>query len=72
MLNQVFTNILVNACQAIEGKGTITITTNYQGETLTVSIKDTGKGISEKEINKIFTDKVLTNGDNINNIYNSN
>ena len=62
MLNQVFTNILVNACQAIEGKGTITITTNYQGETLTVSIKDTGKGISEKEINKIFTAGYTTKG----------
>ena len=50
MLNQVFTNILVNACQAIEGKGTITITTKFEGETLTVSIKDTGKGIPEEEI----------------------
>lgn len=62
MLNQVFTNILVNACQAIEGKGTITITTNYQGETLTVSIKDTGKGIPEEEINKIFTAGYTTKG----------
>lgn len=62
MLNQVFTNILVNACQAVEGKGTITITTDYQGETLTVSIKDTGKGISEKEINKIFTAGYTTKG----------
>lgn len=62
MLNQVFTNILVNACQAIEGKGTITITTNYQGETLTVSIKDTGKGIPQEEINKIFTAGYTTKG----------
>ena len=62
MLNQVFTNILVNACQAIEGKGTITITTGYQGETLTVSVKDTGKGISQDEINKIFTAGYTTKG----------
>lgn len=62
MLNQVFTNILVNACQAIDGKGTITIATNYQGETLTVSIKDTGKGISKEEINKIFTAGYTTKG----------
>lgn len=62
MLNQVFTNILINACQAIEGKGTITISTNYQGETLTVSIKDTGKGISKDEISKIFTVGYTTKG----------
>ena len=62
MLNQVFTNILVNACQAIEGKGTITISTNFEGETLTVSIKDTGKGIPKDEIDKIFTVGYTTKG----------
>ena len=62
MLNQVFTNILVNACQAIEGKGKITITTSYEAETMTVSIKDTGKGIPEGEISKIFTAGFTTKG----------
>ena len=62
MLNQVFTNILVNACQAIEGKGKITITTFYEAETLTVSIKDTGKGIPEDEISKIFAAGFTTKG----------
>ncbi len=62
MLNQVFTNILVNACQAIEGKGTIIISTNFEGETLTVSIKDTGKGIPKDEIDKIFTVGYTTKG----------
>lgn len=62
MLNQVFMNILVNACQAIDGNGKIIITTNYQGETLTVSVKDTGKGIPEDEIAKIFTAGYTTKG----------
>ena len=62
MLNQVFTNILINACQAIDGKGTIIISTSYQGETLTVSIKDTGKGIPEEEISKIFSAGYTTKG----------
>lgn len=62
MLNQVFTNVLVNACQAIEGSGKITITTSYTPETLTVSIKDTGKGIEKSEINKIFTAGYTTKG----------
>ncbi len=55
MLNQVFTNILINACQAIEGKGTITITTEYKDKKLVVKIKDTGKGIPKNQLNKIFT-----------------
>lgn len=62
MLNQVFTNILVNACQAIKEKGTITLTTNFEGESLTVSIKDTGKGICEDEIDKIFAAGYTTKG----------
>ncbi len=62
MLNQVFTNILVNACQAIEGDGQIIITTGYEAETLTVSIKDSGKGIPEEEIPKIFTAGYTTKG----------
>ncbi|MCI1273065.1 MAG: ATP-binding protein [Clostridiaceae bacterium] len=61
-LNQVFTNILVNACQSIKDKGTITITTLYEGETLTVSIKDTGCGIKSEDINKIFTAGFTTKG----------
>ena len=55
MLNQVFTNILINACQAIPNKGTIEITTEYNNKKLAVKIKDTGKGIPENELSKIFT-----------------
>ena len=62
MLNQVFTNVLVNACQAIEGSGKIKITTSYTPKTLTVSIKDTGKGIEKSEIDKIFTAGYTTKG----------
>lgn len=55
MLNQVFTNLLVNACQAIEKSGIITITTEFSNNTLIVKIKDNGKGIPKENINKIFT-----------------
>ena len=54
MLNQVFMNILMNACQAIENKGTITISTDIAENNLVVKIKDTGKGIKKENINKIF------------------
>ncbi|MCD8377297.1 MAG: HAMP domain-containing histidine kinase, partial [Candidatus Gastranaerophilales bacterium] len=62
MLNQVFMNILVNACQAIEDKGTITITTSFKENLLRISIKDTGKGISEKDRAKIFLAGYTTKG----------
>ena len=55
MLNQVFTNILINACQSIDGNGKITITTEFKNKKLIVKIKDTGKGIPQNQLNKIFT-----------------
>ena len=54
MLNQVFMNILVNACQSIKDKGTITITTEYKNNTLFVKIKDTGSGIDDGIKEKLF------------------
>ena len=62
MLNQVFTNILINACQAIEGKGKITITTEYKDKKLIVKIKDTGKGIPKNQLSKIFSVGFTTKG----------
>ena len=62
MLNQVFTNILVNACQAIDGQGTITITTEYRNKNLVVKIKDTGKGIPQNQLSKIFSAGFTTKG----------
>lgn len=52
MLNQVFMNILVNAVQAMNGNGILTIDTKYVKNNLIVKIKDTGIGI--KEPDKIF------------------
>ena len=54
MLNQVFMNILMNACQAIETKGKITISTEIDEDNLVVKIKDNGKGIKKENLNKIF------------------
>lgn len=62
MLNQVFTNILINACQAIEGKGKIIITTEYREKKLVVKIKDNGKGIPQNQLSKIFSAGFTTKG----------
>lgn len=62
MLNQVFTNILVNACQAIKDKGKIVISTEFQDSNLIVKIKDNGQGIPKENLNKIFTAGYTTKG----------
>lgn len=53
-LNQVFMNILVNAAQAIEDQGTIHITTRHEKDQAIITISDTGKGIPEEELPRIF------------------
>jgi signal transduction histidine kinase len=61
-LNQVFMNILSNAIDAIDDKGTITINTSISNRTIQVSIKDTGQGIPEKIREKIFDPFFTTKG----------
>jgi len=53
-LNQVFMNLLVNAAQAIEVRGTITIRTGQDGERVWVEVSDTGKGIPPENIQRLF------------------
>ena len=60
MLNQVFTNILQNAIQAIKGEGNISIDTNFVNNNLVVKIKDNGCGIKEPQ--KIFDLGYTTKG----------
>ena len=54
-LNQVFMNLLVNAAQAIEERGNITIRTGRQGDKeVWVEVADTGKGIAPENLNRVF------------------
>ena len=61
-LNQVFLNILNNARQAIEGKGTITVATSHSDGDVTVAISDTGSGIPRDKIAKVFDPGYTTKG----------
>jgi signal transduction histidine kinase len=61
-LNQVFMNLLANASQAIVGEGKIFIKTSYDGEIVTISIKDTGKGMTEEVKRHIFEPFYTTKG----------
>ncbi|OQY56270.1 MAG: hybrid sensor histidine kinase/response regulator [Candidatus Parabeggiatoa sp. nov. 2] len=53
-LNQVWTNLIHNALQAMEYKGTLTIDVSRQDNQVFISITDSGKGIAEDIKEKIF------------------
>ena len=66
-LTQVFLNILKNGCEAIRNDGEVEVTTRFvsdflrvegmgnRSKMIAVDIKDTGEGINEEDIKKIFT-----------------
>lgn len=53
-LNQAFTNILVNAAQAISAPGMITIKTWAQADDIYIKITDNGCGMSQSALSHIF------------------
>jgi signal transduction histidine kinase len=53
-LNQVWTNLIHNALQAMDNKGTLTIQLSKQDQFAVVNITDTGSGIPDDIQNKIF------------------
>lgn len=53
-LNQVWTNIIHNALQAMEHKGTLNIEAKQQDDTILVGITDSGQGIPLEIQKKIF------------------
>ncbi len=61
-LGQVFLNILVNAVQAIEGRGEIRIRAWQEGDAVRISICDTGKGIPSEMQSRIFDPGFTTKG----------
>ncbi len=53
-LNQVWTNIIDNAIDASDGRGTVGITTRREGDGVIVAFEDNGCGISEEDRERIF------------------
>jgi signal transduction histidine kinase len=53
-LNQVWTNIIHNAIDAMDGEGTLTITTSREADCVLVEIGDTGPGIPPSIQRRIF------------------
>jgi signal transduction histidine kinase len=65
-INQVFINLITNAAQAMNGKGTLTLSTRVQDQWVQVSVRDTGCGIPEENLTKVldpfFTTKPVGQG----------
>ena len=53
-LQQVFLNLLLNAGEAITGDGTIAISTAHNEKSILITFTDSGCGISDEDIEKIF------------------
>ncbi len=54
LFDWVIENLLKNALDAMEGRGTITINMQQLENTVIIDVTDTGKGISSANINKVF------------------
>ncbi|MBN2050535.1 MAG: GNAT family N-acetyltransferase [Spirochaetales bacterium] len=53
-LQQVFMNLIINAVQAMEGQGTLSICCRQDSGNIVITIRDTGPGIEKDEIDRIF------------------
>ncbi len=53
-LNQVFLNIVINAAQAIDGEGQITISAREESNCVVIAFTDSGSGIPPEVIGHIF------------------
>lgn len=61
-MNQVFMNLLKNAVDAIEDRGTVTISTRLDGERVRLSFADTGQGIPPEHLERVFDPGFTTRG----------
>ncbi len=54
LFRQALLNIIKNAMNAIEKKGTINICVKLRGDEVVIVVKDSGKGMDQNTVNKIF------------------
>jgi two-component system sensor histidine kinase HydH len=54
LLRQVLLNLILNSLYATGEGGTVTVETESRGEWLSIAVSDTGRGIPEKDMEKVF------------------
>jgi signal transduction histidine kinase len=55
LLARAFGNLVKNACEAMDGRGTLRLTTRREGRGITVLCEDSGPGVAEGDRDRIFT-----------------
>lgn len=53
-LRQIFVNLVINAIQAVDGGGTVTLSSMDQGDSLLIDVFDTGAGIPADKHKEVF------------------
>jgi signal transduction histidine kinase len=53
-LGAVFSNVLGNAAEAMQGCGTVLVSTQRKNSLIEIRVQDSGCGISEEDLNRIF------------------
>ena len=53
-INRVFLNVIINSVEAMPEGGTMTVSTSIEEDLFVVKIQDTGEGIPEEDIIRIF------------------
>ena len=61
-LQQVFLNLILNAQDAMPSGGWVTLTTAHKGVEVVATISDTGQGISQEDIKRIYDPFFTTKG----------
>jgi signal transduction histidine kinase len=61
-IEQVLLNLIINAVQAMEEGGVLTITSSAAGEQCSISVSDTGRGIDPGVLSSIFNPFFTTKG----------
>jgi len=62
-LREVLVNLVINAVDAIDGDGVVTIRTRTRGDTVAVEVSDTGRGMGPEEIERCFDPLFTTKGE---------
>jgi signal transduction histidine kinase len=61
-LRQAFTNLLMNALQAMKGRGSLSLSTSLTDTSVVTTITDSGPGIPKQHLSKVFDPFFTTKG----------
>jgi signal transduction histidine kinase len=55
LMHRVLSNLILNAVDAMPGGGTLTLATRAEGDSIIISVSDTGVGLTPEERDRLFT-----------------